>query len=116
MNSVESYRNYQTYVVLCYVINVMFLYNILFILYATKQNTKQRFLEYSLITVMNRDDFDQVACPICLESFQFRKGDLGKTVSLPCEHVFHYVCIKRWVRKSWMTQTPTCPMCRSECC
>ena len=41
-------------------------------------------------------------CPICREV-------LGKTsVSLLCEHSYHYNCLNAWVRTS-----PTCPMCRA---
>ena len=49
-------------------------------------------------------------CPICLSSFNedFDGGISSEPRIIPaCKHVFHFVCLKRWVR----TQQ-ACPTCR----
>ncbi|KAJ6095383.1 hypothetical protein N7486_006129 [Penicillium sp. IBT 16267x] len=44
-----------------------------------------------------------VECVICLSL-----PELGKRVTvLPCEHLFHYICIQQW-----LTRSTTCPLCR----
>ncbi|XP_018488188.2 E3 ubiquitin protein ligase RIE1-like [Raphanus sativus] len=50
-----------------------------------------------------REDEDIVCC-ICL-------GNCGdeKEGKLPCSHVFHLKCIRRWLRIR-----PTCPLCQSQ--
>lgn len=47
-------------------------------------------------------------CIICYENLQtVPLGDVRAIV--PCEHSFHYSCIKRWLKVS-----PTCPICRQK--
>lgn len=41
-------------------------------------------------------------CAICQNELQ--RG----TETLPCDHVFHTMCIHKWLRRS-----PTCPLCRA---
>lgn len=41
-------------------------------------------------------------CSICLE-------DIGSFVPMPCDHHFHYTCIKKWMVDK---DEPTCPNCR----
>ena len=44
-------------------------------------------------------------CPICLENYEI--GD--KIVYLPCFHLYHSKCIKKWLKFS-----KTCPLCKKE--
>ncbi|CAK1544022.1 unnamed protein product [Leptosia nina] len=44
-------------------------------------------------------------CPICLKTFEI--GEKAK--KMPCEHIFHPVCILTWLEK-----TNSCPFCRHE--
>ena len=47
-------------------------------------------------------------CSICLENVGFRENEENvKLSSLPCEHVFHHLCIVNWLQTSH-----TCPLCR----
>ncbi|KAK7352240.1 hypothetical protein VNO80_17659 [Phaseolus coccineus] len=48
-------------------------------------------------------------CNICLENVRFKENDQEnvKLSSLPCEHVFHHLCIVKWLQTSH-----TCPLCR----
>ncbi|KAJ5671425.1 hypothetical protein N7507_000552 [Penicillium longicatenatum] len=47
----------------------------------------------------------EVECAICLSP-----PEIGKRITtLPCGHLFHYLCIERW-----LTRCPTCPLCRKE--
>lgn len=42
-------------------------------------------------------------CTICLEDF----GDVDNVLATPCNHVYHEVCIVKWLETSHM-----CPLCR----
>ncbi|XP_027941319.1 E3 ubiquitin-protein ligase ATL15-like [Vigna unguiculata] len=42
-------------------------------------------------------------CSICMEDLCFRE----KLLSMPCNHVFHHLCIVEWLKIS-----RTCPLCR----
>lgn len=44
-------------------------------------------------------------CPVCL--MEFEEGEEVKVVVPGCEHVFHPVCIDRW-----LAMRDTCPVCR----
>ncbi|XP_068476905.1 E3 ubiquitin-protein ligase At1g12760-like [Phaseolus vulgaris] len=47
-------------------------------------------------------------CSICLENIGFRENEENvKLSSLSCEHVFHHLCIVKWLQTSY-----TCPLCR----
>ena len=47
-------------------------------------------------------------CSICLEDFK-KNSKVSKT---PCNHVFHYKCIKDWLYKN--IKNPKCPNCNKE--
>ena len=47
-------------------------------------------------------------CSICLEEFK-KKSKVSKT---PCNHVFHFKCIKDWLYKN--VKNPKCPNCNKE--
>eukprot|EP00927_Polykrikos_kofoidii_P066019 TRINITY_DN61699_c0_g1_i1.p1 TRINITY_DN61699_c0_g1~~TRINITY_DN61699_c0_g1_i1.p1 ORF type:complete len:338 (-),score=23.68 TRINITY_DN61699_c0_g1_i1:34-1047(-) len=44
-------------------------------------------------------------CPVCLASWH----DSSSWMELPCRHLFHKTCIKRWLRRSCL-----CPVCRQD--
>ena len=46
------------------------------------------------------------ACPICTEIFTLN----SKTSSTVCGHVFHKMCISKWLEDQ-----SSCPRCRSDC-
>lgn len=50
---------------------------------------------------------DVADCAICLGSFD--RHDVVMT--LPCDHEFHAICMRRWVATSGMQ--PTCPLCKA---
>lgn len=52
--------------------------------------------------VNNLED-SKKSCIICMDNF--KKGD--NIISLPCIHIFHSMCIKRWLSKK-----NTCPICK----
>ena len=47
-----------------------------------------------------------LSCNICTETF-FNSKDI---VCCPCGHIFHQVCLEKWLNKS-----KTCPDCRDKC-
>jgi len=55
---------------------------------------------------MEKDEFDQSMCPICLENFS--ENDAG-VIALSCKHRFHKSCIEEWI-----TAHESCPLCRAD--
>jgi len=58
-------------------------------------------------TELERSEFDQTMCPICLEQFA-TSAHAGCTI-LSCRHKFHGACIE-----SWVDQQTNCPLCRAD--
>eukprot|EP00913_Durusdinium_trenchii_P035955 g33640.t1 len=58
---------------------------------------------------LDKDEFDQAMCPICLEDFNFDGGKSGDMQKLECKHCFHGACIAEWLRDH-----ESCPLCRAE--
>jgi len=58
-------------------------------------------------TELDRGEFDQTMCPICLEQFA-TSAHTGRTI-LSCRHKFHSACIEPWV-----DQHTNCPLCRAD--
>lgn len=48
---------------------------------------------------------EEVTCPICLEEF----NEDESVIELPCKHVFHKECIKKWFENNH-----SCPTCRKK--
>lgn len=46
-----------------------------------------------------------VECAICLNPPELG----GRVTTLPCGHLFHYLCITQW-----LTRSTTCPLCRQD--
>ena len=47
-------------------------------------------------------------CAICLETeISFKKSNIVNISILSCQHIYHYKCIKQWLRRN-----DTCPTCR----
>eukprot|EP00434_Breviolum_minutum_P035124 symbB.v1.2.031091.t2/scaffold3571.1/size58269/4 len=55
---------------------------------------------------LEKDEFSQSLCPICLENFCDAGSDPGVR-KLECKHGFHAACIDNWLRES-----ESCPFCR----
>lgn len=59
----------------------------------------------------NEDEPSKQTCVICQRGLQRH----GTRRTLPCHHIFHTDCIKRWLswsKRCWNTQT--CPICRNQ--
>eukprot|EP00401_Gymnodinium_catenatum_P005954 CAMPEP_0117537236 /NCGR_PEP_ID=MMETSP0784-20121206/41860_1 /TAXON_ID=39447 /ORGANISM="" /LENGTH=518 /DNA_ID=CAMNT_0005333815 /DNA_START=181 /DNA_END=1734 /DNA_ORIENTATION=+ len=52
---------------------------------------------------LERGEYDQTMCPICLESLG------SETTTLGCRHKYHTACIDPWV-----AQRGSCPLCRAD--
>ena len=53
-------------------------------------------------------------CSICHDDILLKSDDdilfnINIGHKLPCDHIFHYKCIKKWIEKK-----ETCPYCRTE--
>ena len=64
----------------------------------------------SMIEHLYKSEYNKYGggCSICLENFK-KKSKVSKT---PCNHVFHYKCIKDWLYKN--AKNPKCPNCNKE--
>jgi len=60
-------------------------------------------LPISKIHDINKLAEDKKRCSICLENY--KNGD--DSIILPCIHIFHSECIKKWMKKNG-----TCPICK----
>ncbi|CAO2836640.1 unnamed protein product [Amaranthus hypochondriacus] len=67
--------------------------------------------QFPILSITDIPNFDYkkdlMECTVCLGSFE--KDETLRL--LPCEHIFHLLCIDRWL----MNQT-TCPICRADLC
>ena len=53
-----------------------------------------------------KDGNPSLICTICIEEF---KEEKSKVCITPCQHVFHFKCLKDWLLKNVLT--PKCPNC-----
>jgi hypothetical protein len=51
---------------------------------------------------------EKEACAICLQDFVINKSKICKT---PCQHIFHFYCIKKYILSSEHCE---CPLCKFE--
>ncbi|CAG8958744.1 hypothetical protein HYFRA_00011588 [Hymenoscyphus fraxineus] len=61
----------------------------------------------------NRNAFPtdgETDCPICIERL-YPPGSDAVTLTVPCEHAFHYECLRRWFIRDPQKK---CPLCRRE--
>ena len=58
--------------------------------------------KYSLV----KDKIKYNICQICLDDQEFQDDD--DIIVLPCNHLFHYSCLKKWL----LNYNNTCPVCR----
>ena len=57
---------------------------------------------YVILNVYHEFCYFLDTCAICRQPLR------DQVVTLPCAHIFHNLCIRRWLRNK-----PTCPMCRT---
>ncbi len=68
---------------------------------------KQLFKELDEFQYKNKDKFNDAItedeCPICLSKYRIT----DKIKELPCRHIFHKKCLKKWFERS-----DNCPLCK----
>ena len=62
-------------------------------------------LPKSRIKDINKLTEDKKKCCICLENFKIN----DETINLPCIHIFHSDCIKKWMKRQ-----DICPICKNK--
>ena len=100
----DTYNNFDSYV-LFYLVCTLFGSYFCHILYIYTKNKYKIYYEYylknkNLKEKLIKDDND--ICSICLENLKDKK-----CVILSCEHIYHKVCIKMWLKNN-----DNCPNCR----
>eukprot|EP00835_Amoeboradix_gromovi_P004579 NODE_365_length_10088_cov_0.583041.p2 type:complete len:123 gc:universal NODE_365_length_10088_cov_0.583041:574-206(-) len=60
----------------------------------------------SMEYIAEKDTYQQGKCMVCLEQFQYHEG----IVNLRCNHLFHNLCIKKWIAVK-----NNCPVCSEPC-
>ncbi|EYU30975.1 hypothetical protein MIMGU_mgv1a026816mg, partial [Erythranthe guttata] len=66
-------------------------------------------IDHALKTVEYSLDIPEMNCSVCLESLSGDDYYREELLSMPCAHIFHGDCIKKWLRTSHY-----CPLCRFE--
>ena len=76
-----------------------------------EENRKK--IETLLQTTLKQKDFnkkygikDGNICTICIDEFKEKKSKVSLT---PCQHVFHYKCLRKWLLQNVLN--PKCPNC-----
>jgi len=87
---------------------VFFVFSLHFCSYSQGQNEvlERPLLEYKPTlekSIINEDKLLDKECVVCLEPYE-KEDEISK---LPCNHIFHYKCISKWVLTN-----QTCPLCR----
>jgi hypothetical protein len=75
-----------------------------------KQKLVKDLLEGCLKPVLftkNTSINDCNSCTICIDTFEIDKSQISIT---PCNHIFHYDCIKKWIEDNVLN--PQCPNCK----
>ena len=52
---------------------------------------------------------DDCSCPICYEDFKHTR-----TITLKCDHKYHFSCIRNWAKTFGYIMDTTCPLCREK--
>lgn len=75
--------------------------------YGTLEDAKVHLSKQQFDTLMSKSkcDTDTDTCAICLDNVE-----IDKYLQLPCSHVFHIQCIKRWL----CTESTKCPLCNRD--
>ncbi|KAL0460142.1 UNVERIFIED_CONTAM: E3 ubiquitin-protein ligase SGR9, amyloplastic [Sesamum latifolium] len=55
---------------------------------------------------VEKSEGGDLECSICLE--ELLKGEVTEVIRLPCSHIYHEICILKWLGKK-----QTCPYCRA---
>lgn len=69
------------------------------------EGCRDRTLE-SVWTVVENPD-EEATCSVCYDQYTNEQ----RAVQLPCEHMFHEVCMKKWLESA--SGNKKCPLCRS---
>ena len=100
----DTYKNFDSYM-LFYIVCTIFGSYFCHIFYICTKNKYKIHYDYykknkKLKQKLIKDDND--ICSICLEKLKD-----NKCVVLSCEHIYHKVCIQKWLKKN-----DSCPICR----
>ena len=100
----ETYNNFDSYMLFYFVCTLFSSYFCHIFYICIKNKCKIYYNDYkknkNLKEKLINDDIE--ICSICLEKLKD-----NKCVILSCEHIYHKVCIKKWLKKN-----NTCPNCR----
>ena len=100
----ETYNNFDSYIIF-YIVCILFSSYFCHIFYICTKNKCKIYYDYykkkeTFKEKLIKDDND--ICSICLENLK-----MDKCVILSCEHIYHKVCIKKWLKNN-----DSCPNCR----
>ena len=70
-----------------------------------KENKKEVKELLNILPKSKIEKNNNLKCVICLSNFKIKDNE----VTLPCLHMFHFNCIKKW-----LYEKRCCPLCKSE--
>ena len=74
----------------------------------SKLELKKYFLFQKLMKFTYYKNDKEEICPICLEKFN---KNISKICTTPCNHIFHFYCLKKYV---FQFNNLNCPLCKKE--
>jgi len=74
----------------------------------SKSELKKYYLFQKLMQYKYYKNDKEEICPICLEKFN---KNISKICTTPCNHIFHFYCLKKYV---FQFNNLTCPLCKKE--
>ena len=74
----------------------------------SKFELKKYFLFQKLMKFTYYKNDKEEICPICLEKFN---KNISKICTTPCNHIFHFYCLKKYV---FQFNNLNCPLCKKE--
>ena len=72
---------------------------------------KKHYLFQKILDCNTYSSDEEEICPICIQKFN---KQISKVCKTPCQHIFHFYCLKKYVFESNNNICFSCPLCKKE--